>query len=383
VTDASFSPLSAGPPRFAVGPNQVRHLRDGREAFPAALRAIGAAKKEILVEIYWFAEDRTGLAFRDALVERARAGVAVRVVFDSIGSLGVSWAMWEPLLAAGAEVHEFAPVWPFLHRFRMSRIAFRDHRKIIVVDGETGFAGGINLGDEWSPADRGGQDWRDDAIEVCGPAVRELRALFYETWRRCRRKVPSDAGPISREPTEGVVILANRIAHGKKRRINHAYLSGIHHAERRIDIANAYFLPGRGLLAALRNARRHGAQVRILIPERGDVLVASLAMQWLVGRLLKNGCRVFVFADRVLHSKTAVFDDTVAMIGSANLDVRSLKYNLECNVAVFDAAFAAEVRSSFERDLRDATEVSLAGWTHLSPLRRLLGRLSYALRRFL
>lgn len=383
MTDASVFTPSAGPPLFAVGPNHVRHLRDGREAFPAALGAIRGAKREVLVEIYWISEDRTGLGFRDALVERARAGVAVRVVFDSIGSLGASWAMWEPLVAAGGEVHEFAPVWPFLRRFRTSRLAFRDHRKIIVVDGTVGFAGGINLGDEWSPADQDGQDWRDDAIEVRGPAVRELRALFYETWRRCRRTVPPDAGPMSREPVHGVVILANRVAHGRKRRINHAYLVGIHRAARQIDIANAYFLPGRGLLAALRNACRRGVEVRILIPEHGDFLVASLAIQWLVGRLLKFGCRVFVFGDRMLHSKTAVFDDTVAMIGSANLDARSWKYNLECNVAVFDAAFAAEVRSSFERDLGDAVEVSLAGWTRLSPLRRLLGRLSYMLRRFL
>jgi cardiolipin synthase A/B len=113
------------------------------------------------------------------------------------------------------------------------------------------------------------------------------------------------------------------------------------------------------------------------------VLVASLAMQWLVGRLLRFGCHVFVLGERVLHAKTAVFDDTMAMVGSANLDTRSWKYNLECNVAVFDASFAAEVRSSFERDLANASELSLEGWRRLGMFRRLLGRLSYMLRRFL
>jgi cardiolipin synthase A/B len=383
VTDASDSPILPGPPLYAVGPNHVRLLRDGREAFPAALAAIGAAKHEILVEIYWFSEDRTGLMFRDALVERARAGVKVRVVFDSVGSFGVSQSMWQPLLAAGATVHEFAPVSVLLRRFRLGRVAFRDHRKIIVVDGKIGFTGGVNLGDEWSPGDEGGGDWRDDAIEVRGPAAGELRALFFETWRRCRLEVPPDAGPMEPDPAHGVAILANRVAHGRKRRINQTYLLSIHRAERRIDIANAYFLPGRLLLAALRKACRRGAQVRILIPEHGDVLVASLAMQWLVGRLIRYGCRVFVLTGRMMHAKTAVFDETMAMIGSSNLDARSRKYNLECNIAVFDAAFAAAVRLSFERDLNQATELSLAGWKQQSPLRRLIGRLSYMLRRFL
>jgi cardiolipin synthase len=347
------------------------------------LRAIGGAKEEILLEIYWFSGDRTGLVFRDALLKRAQSGVKVRVVFDSIGSLGASREMWDPLIAAGAEVHEFAPVWPLFRRFRISRIAFRDHRKILVVDGKVGFAGGINIGDEWSPADQGGGDWRDDAIEIRGPVVQQLRALFFETWRRFGRRVPADAGRMSREPADGVVILANRVAHGRRRRIKHAYFRAIHHAERQIDISNAYFLPGRGLLAALRNAGRRGVDVRILIPDRGDVLVASLAMQWLVGWLLGHGCHVFVLGERVLHSKMAVFDDTMAMIGSANLDTRSWKYNLECNVAVFDARFAAEVRSSFERDLANATELSLAGWKQRSPFQRLVGWLSYMLRRFL
>jgi cardiolipin synthase A/B len=361
----------------------VRHLRDGGEAFPVMLRAIREAKREILLEIYWFSADRTGLVFRDALVDRARAGVRVRVIFDSIGSLDTPAAMWSSLRAAGAEVHEFAPVALFLRRFRASRIALRDHRKILVVDGEKGFAGGINIGDEWSPADSGGADWRDDAIEIRGPAVSELRALFFETWRRTRGAIPADAQPMSPEPSGGVVVLANRVAHGRRRRIQHAYLAGIHRAERRIDVANAYFLPGRGFLAALRNATRRGAEVRILIAERGDVLVASLAIRWLVGRLLAYGCRVFVLRDRVLHAKTAIFDDTMAMIGSSNLDTRSLKYNLECNVAVFDAAFAAAVRASFERDLANASELSLAAWSGKSLAHRLLGRLAYAMRAIL
>jgi cardiolipin synthase A/B len=380
VTDAPSSAPTHGPPLFAVGPDRVRLLRDGREAFPAMLDAIRSAKEEILLEIYWFASDRTGLAFRDALLERAWAGVKVRLLFDAIGSLGTPRANWEPLIEAGAEVYEFAPVSLLWRRFGARRIALRDHRKILVVDGEKGFAAGINLGDEWSPKEAGGEDWRDDAVEIRGPAVAQLRTLFFETWRRCGRSSPTDVQPMPPARAAGVIVLANRIARGRRRRINRVTLSAIHRAERKIDIANAYFLPRRGLLAALRNACRRGAEVRILIGEHSDVLVASLAMRWLVGKLLGYGCRVFVLGGRVLHAKTAVFDETMAMVGSANLDTRSWKYNLECNVAVYDAHFARVVRASFERDLANATMLSLADWQKQGPVHRLLGRLSYAMR---
>jgi cardiolipin synthase len=312
--------------------------------------------------MYWFGSDRTGLVFRDALTAAARRGVKVRLVYDAIGSLGTDPAIWRPLVAAGGEVYEFAPVSPFRRRFRASRISFRDHRKILVVDRRVGFTGGLNLGDEWAPRDQGGDAWRDDAVEVRGRAAEELSALFYETFRRVAPALPRDAGRLDRHPGGRIVVLANQITHGRARGIRHAYLKAIRHSHRQIELTSPYFLPSPAFMLALARAARRGVKVRILIPEQGDVFVVSLAMAVMVGRLIEAGARVFAFQGRVLHAKTAVFDDEMAMTGSSNIDMRSWRYNRECNLAVYDPAFAAHVRSSFERDLTESIELSADSW---------------------
>lgn len=373
------------PPRlgafFDVDGNQIRLLRDGREMFPAMLDAIARAEREILLEMYWFQGDKAGLLFRDALAAKAREGVAVRVSFDAIGSIGAPWSMWEPVLAAGGQVVEFAPISPLRRRFRVKALNHRDHRKILVVDEHIGFTGGMNIGDPWLPAEQGGEDWRDDAIEVRGPVAADLRSLFFETWRREGRTPPPDARRLPRKVSGRVVVLANQ--HGPKRGIRHAYLKGIRHAKERIEITNPYFLPGPMLLGAIRRARRRGVEVRILLPGISDVWVVSMAMSSIIGRLLESDVRVFAYQGRVLHAKTAVFDETVATVGTYNLDPRSRRYNRECNLAVYDAAVARMARASFEKDLKSATELSLASWKDQPLYRRILAWLAYPARQFL
>jgi cardiolipin synthase len=365
-----------------VGPNRVRLLRDAA-GLVAMLEAIVEAKEEILLEMYWFHLDRTGLEFRDALVERARAGVSVRVSYDAIGSLGAPSSMWTPLIEAGGEVFEFAPVSPFRRRFNVSRVTFRDHRKILVVDRKRGFTGGVNIGDPWRAAERGGAGWRDDSIEVVGPVAQDLRALFFETWRRSGRKESPHVRRLPRKTEGDVVVLANQLTHGRRRGIRHAYLSGLRQAQKRIDIANAYFLPGPTFLLAMRKARRRGVEIRILIPGTSDVWLVSLAVAWLVATLVKSDIRVFAFRGRVLHSKTALFDERTVTIGSSNLDMRSMRYNLECNVAVHDANFARTVRASFELDLESSVELSVDGWRQRPLWIRVLAWFAYLFRQFL
>ena len=366
---------------FEVDSNRLRLLRDGREAYPAMLDAIAAARREVLLEMYWIQGDRAGLMFRDALLAKAKEGVDVRVSYDAVGSIGVPWSFWEPLIAAGGEVFEFFPVSPLRERFRFKRINFRDHRKILVVDSEIAFTGGMNIGDPWLTREQGGDDWRDDAIEVRGPVARDLRALFFETWRRSGRSVPRDVDRLSRKPSGRVVVLANQ--HGRARGIRPAYLKGIRRAQKRIDIANPYFLPGPIFLTALRNARRRGVDVRVLIPGLSDVWVVSMAMSSLIGRLLEGNARVFAYQGRVLHTKTAVFDETLCTIGTYNLDARSRRYNRECNVAVYDAGVARAVRASFEKDLESSTELSLSAWKARPIGHRFFAWFAYPLRQFL
>src|SRR6185503_13584369 len=161
------------------------------------------------LEMYWIQGDKAGLLFRDALAAKAAEGIDVRVSFDSIGSIGAPWSMWEPLIRAGGQVVEFAPISPLRRRFNFKALNHRDHRKILVVDGQTGFTGGMNIGVEWLPTEQGGHDWRDDGIEVRGPVARDLRSLFFETWRREGRIPPADAHRLSRKVTGRVVVLAD------------------------------------------------------------------------------------------------------------------------------------------------------------------------------
>jgi cardiolipin synthase len=305
----------------------------------------------------------------------------VCVSFDAIGSIGAPWSMWEPLLAAGGQVVEFAPISPLRRRFNYKALNHRDHRKILVVDRKIGFTGGMNIGDPWLPVEQGGQHWRDDAVEVRGPAALELRSLFFETWRREGRMPPPDAHRLSRKVSGRVVVLAGQ--HGPKRGIRRTYLKGIRHAHQRIDITNPYFLPGPLLLTAIHSARRRGVEVRILVPGINDVWLVSMAMSSIIGRLLRSDVRIFAYQGRVLHAKTAVFDETLVTVGTYNLDPRSRRYNRECNIAVYDPTVARAARASFEADLEHATELSLSTWKDQPALHRFLAWLAYPVRQFL
>jgi cardiolipin synthase len=346
----------------SVGENLVRLLRDGTLAFPAMLAAIASARREILLEMYWIGDDRIGRQFRDALVERASSGVRVCVLFDAIGSLETPDSFWGPLLEVGALVQEFSPISPLKRHFRARRIAYRDHRKVLVVDGAVGFAGGINIGELWAPPDAPESAWRDDAIEIRGPAVQGLRSAFQHVWRRGGRVLPADGIDTSAAPDPRVLILTNRVGNHPDRSIVRAYLLGLRRATESVDIANPYFLPGPRFLRAMRRAARRGVRVRLLVPLHSDVRIVSLAMNSLYGRLLADGVLVYAYKPRTLHAKTAVFDRRYTMIGSHNLDTVSWRFNLECDVVVDSAPFADVVHESFERDVADAEPLSLAIW---------------------
>ena len=328
---------------FTVGLDRLRLLRDGTIAHAAMLEAIVVARHEVLLEMYWIGADHAGGRFRDALAERARAGVAVRVICDAIGSWGLPSDFWSGLIEAGGEVREFSPVAPWRRRFELSRIRFRDHRKNLIVDREIGFVGGINLGDAWAPLE--GLGWRDDAVEIRGHTALRIREAFLKVWKDLGGTAPAEGDAPSTDvvaPKDARVrVLTNEIVGGPNRAIRRAYLEGIASAQRSIMIASAYFLPGAIFLFALRQAARRGVRVRVLVPARSDVWVVTLATSSILGRLLDDGVEVFAYSGRILHSKTAVFDERSVMIGSHNLDALSWKFNLECDVVVDDPAFAA------------------------------------------
>jgi cardiolipin synthase len=379
-------------PWFKVGHDDVRLLRDGVEALPVMLGAIAAAKDELLLEMYWVGADAVGAKFREALVERARAGVTVRVIYDAIGSLAITPAFWEPLVRAGGEVREYHPLSPLRPAFELARIEERDHRKILVTDGTRGFTGGLNLARPWLPIEDGGEAWRDDMIEVVGYAAAELRTLFYKTWRRMGLRqlsrdplgaiaIPRDLVPLNRRPTARVWVLASQ--RRSKRNLRREYLTRLNRARRSIEIANSYFIPDRSVRNALYRAVLRGVRVRVLVPAKSDVAVAQYALEALYESLLRNGVEMYCHSGPMMHAKTAIIDDRFATIGSYNLDERSRTKNLEVNVAVDDEAFATYVRKWFDRDVENATHLDLYEWRARPLVRRGMEYVAFALRRLL
>lgn len=381
-------------PWFDVGGDRVRLLRDGREAFPAMLAAIAAAKREILLEMYWIGTDPVGTRFREALVERARAGVTVRVIYDAVGSLTMTPAFWEPLVRAGGDFRDYHPLSPLRPTFDLARIEQRNHRKILVVDGERGFTGGLNLAKPWLPIEDGGESWRDDMVEVLGQAAEEFRTLFYKTWRRAvfKRlpanaaggigqliKLPHDLVPLTKRPSRKVYVLAS--LRRSKRNLRREYLARLNRADKSIEIANSYFIPDRHVRNALYRAVLRGVHVRVLVPAKSDVTVVQYALEAMYETLMRNGVEIYAHRGPMMHAKTAIIDDAFAMIGSYNLDERSQRKNLECNVAVEDRAFATHVRTWFDRDVEQAEHLDLYEWRARPLVRRGLEYVAYALRR--
>ena len=367
-------------PWFTVGDDAVRLLRDGEQAYPAMLDAIGRAQREVLLEMYWIAPDSVGNRFQDVLAARARAGVKVCVIYDAVGSMGVTPSWWQDLFAAGGRAVEFHSISPLDRRFRLDRVERRDHRKMLVIDGADGFTGGINLAVPWLTAAEGGAGWRDDVIQVRGNTTQELRSLFYRTWRKLTRENPPlDVRPLARKRTGPVWVLESQWR--VRRSIHREYIVRIAHAKERVDIANSYFVPDRRVRSALFRAVRRGVRVRVLVPSKSDVPIVQFAVEALFDTLLRHGVEIWAMPETMLHAKTAIIDESFTTIGSYNLDERSWRKNLEVNLAVEDRDFARHVRSWFEHDLAGATRLDLAAWRGRSLTRRGFEWAAFAMRK--
>jgi len=383
-------PVSDLDPHFIEG-NQLRLLRNGSAAYPEMLSAIASAKQQILLEMYWFGSDTIGRKFAAALRAAAERGVEVAIIFDAVGSVGASAEMFAELTRAGARVIEFNPIAPWKRRFRLSRLTRRDHRKILVIDGNIGFTGGINIADYWLPLDEGGAGWRDDMVRIEGPAVAGLSDCFVRVWARLRgRKLrvpdallqPPASGNVRRPRMPAVRVLGQRFLR-TQREISRAYLHYLRRAERRIFIANSYFVPDGRVLRALAKAARRGVDVRIIVPGQSDVDIVRHASRAVWGRLLRAGVRIFEWDESVLHAKTAVVDGLWSTIGTFNFDYMSLRMNLEVNVSVLDPRFAERLEASFLQDFELCREVLAADFRFRPLGQRLLEYLAYRLRKIL
>ncbi len=363
--------------------NRIAVLQAGGETFPAMLRAIAGARRSIVLETYIFEDDRTGTRFAEALIERAKAGVTVRMIYDAMGSIYLAPAMPARLRAAGVEVLEYHPYQPWRKRFNINN---RDHRKILVVDDEVAFAGGINLSDDYAAIADGGKGWHDVHCELRGPAVADLARLFRRTWLAEGGKPYPAPPPADEHPVEPTNLACRVVDNAKRRRrgaIRRAYLTAFRAAREHILIENAYFLPERGMRRSLARAVRRGVEVSIIVPLRSDVRAIEYAGLYGYRWLARHGIRMLRWTGPMMHAKTVVVDGVWSTIGSYNFDARSLHYNLEVVVEIIDPGVGTEMERRFRADERNTTPYDEAAWRRLPWWRKALAWLAFRFRTWL
>lgn len=361
--------------------NELKLLRDGVEAFPEMLDAIRQARRKIRLEVYMFIDDAVGELFGRALVEAAQRGVQVKVLYDWLGSLETRRSFFRRLRAQGVDVRAFKPL-SFARG--IGALIRRDHRKILVVDGEIAFVGGINVAAHWAPRGHGG-GWRDDVMRVEGPAAQTLERLVCASWRmeahkrlyRLRRRFSKRRQQLLARGDVKAVVLSSRHA------IHRAYLRAIGHARHSVLIANAYFLPDRRLLAAIKQAAQRGVVVKLILAGKSDHPIVTWAARALYDRMLRWGVRIHEWYDGVLHSKTAVVDGTWGTIGSFNLEPMSLRFNHEVNLVFTDRRWGGALERSLQDDCDKCRRVDPIQWARRPWWRRAVERTAYFFRRFL
>lgn len=370
-------------PRWLIAGNAVKILNGGAEVFPAWLAAIESARERISLEMYIFSDDLIGRRFAAALLAAVRRGVRVNMMYDFVGCRVTPAAFFHELRAGG--VHTVA-----YHRYRFWRPRFwqlvrRNHRKTLVVDGRIAFTGGVNISDEWMAKADGGGGWADAAVQVEGPAVATLEAIFLRTWnRRARKRARIDPATLSRPGSAGETRLA--VIWNRELRdrfiIRRAALHAINASRERIYVANPYFVPDRGILSALCRAAGRGVAVRIVLPSRSDARLLDIASRATFGRLLAAGARIWETLD-LIHTKALAVDRPFASIGSYNFDHRSLAYNLEVVVNALDERCNGDVVAMLDREMGLGVELKAEAFAHRPFLTRLLERLAYGLRHWL
>lgn len=350
--------------------NRFRLLENGEEFFPAVFDAIAAARREVLIETFILFEDKVGLALHAVLLEAAKRGVQVELMVDGWGSPSLSAGFVESLTTAGVRFHVFEPAaWLFGVRVNAFR---RMHRKIVVIDGERAFVGGINYSADHL-LDFGPQAKQDYSVEIHGPIVDEIREFALHAfgpepprrrWFRWRRRAESDPAPARAPPTgptqrnagAAEALFVTRDNHRHRTDIEHLYRIAFRTARREIIIANAYFFPGYRLLRDMRRAARRGVSVRLILQGEPDMPIVKIAARLLYDDLLHAGVRIYEYCERPLHGKVALADEEWATVGSSNLDPLSLALNLEANVIIRDREFNHALRARLESLLRDGSK---------------------------
>jgi cardiolipin synthase len=360
--------------RFTEG-NRVELFDVGHRGLDAMRAAIADSRDRVHLETYIFRTDETGRGFLAELASRARAGVEVRLLYDSLGSLGLDQAAFDELRRAGGEILAFNPIVRRYSRFAPRR---RDHRKILVVDGSVAFTGGLNIGDEYAAEDAG-REWRDAHVRVAGPAVRDLEAVFLESWFRADGPgLPWDT-LLGAEPAAAGDVRCAVLADGpayRQRFMRDLIVSALESAHSDVVFESPYFAPGRRVIEALSAASARGVAVELLLAGRTDHPVLQRAARAMLPRLVAAGVNFYEYERSMMHAKLAVFDGEWATVGTSNLDRQSMEHNFEVNLIVEGGELPRELRARFRTDLAHARPIDAAAFAARSWIERAIDRLA-------
>ncbi len=373
ILNQVLSPISEG--------NVVTLLLNGENKFPSVLEALTNAKDHIHIEYYIFDAGEIGRKIIDLLIEKAQQGVTVRFIYDDFGSREIRKKQVPRLKAAGVAAFPF-------YKIKLialaNRLNYRNHRKIIVVDGVLGFVGGINVSDKYINDAQKKNDlfWRDTHLKIEGPAVKSLQYVFIGDWNYCsgEKLEPTkiffpDDNEFHSE-SDKIVQIAASGPDSDTPLIQQTLLQAINLAKEEILITTPYFMPGDSILESLVIAAASGTKVKILVPGASDSKFVNYAARSFYGRLLNAGAKIYRYQKGFVHAKTMVVDKQLTMVGSANMDIRSFDLNFEVNAIVYDEEIAQELRQAFYEDLKEATVIDVETWNARSKFTQILEKLA-------
>lgn len=359
--------------------NRVQTLVNGDQIFPAMLAEVRAAKRSITFETYIYWSGAIGKEFSDALSERARAGVRVFVLLDWSGAAKMEDAYLQEMKDAGVQIEKYHP----LRWYNISRMNNRTHRKLLIVDGKTGFTGGVGIADQWSGNAQGPEHWRDTHFRVEGPVVAQMQAAFMDNWIKTRGQVlhGDDFFPALVPVGEQAAQMFKSSPGEGAESMRLMYLLSINAAEKNIQIANSYFVPDDLTIETLEEAMKRGVRVQIIVPgTKIDTELVRKASRARWGKLLEAGAEISEYQPTMFHCKVMVVDDLWSSVGSTNFDNRSFRLNDEANLNIYDREFAQQQRAIFDEDLKKSKRITLEQWQNRPWQEKLLEHASALLR---
>lgn len=341
--------------------NKLKILNGGKQTFDTIFEAIKKATHHIHLEYYIFSDDKIGRRLKDLLIAKSRQGVEVRIIIDDVGSWGLGNRNILEFRKNGVEIYPFMEV----HFPRLtSRVNFRNHRKIVIVDGEIGFTGGINVADRYIEGIKKIGPWRDTHLQVEGDAVSCLQVVFAADWYFVINENlngPKYFPPFTDAPGTAVQISASG-PDSDWENIGQAFFAAIANARQRVYIATPYLMPPPNIVSALKIASLSNVDVRIIIPKKSDAVIPRWCSFSYVEELMEAGIRIFFYEAGFIHSKYIIVDDVFSSVGTTNLDFRSLETNFEVNAFIYDEAFATKLTEAFNTDMQNSKEITLDEW---------------------